>query len=165
MNYIIIKSPLGRLKIVEVNGSIKELLFLDEGEVSPFNLKQDELDNGIEYESEVLKEVRQELNSYFKGELREFNYSKLNLAPEGTDFQKNVWNCLIKIPHGNTISYKELATMAGSPKAFRAVGSANGKNPIPILIPCHRVISSDGSLGGYSLGLNNKKTLLKLEQE
>ena len=105
-------------------------------------------------------EVIQQLQSYFAGERKNFD---LALILEGTDFQKRVWTALRKIPYGETISYKELAEMIGSPKAVRAVGAANGANPIPIIIPCHRVIGNDGSLTGFGGGLPLKKQLLELE--
>jgi methylated-DNA-[protein]-cysteine S-methyltransferase len=88
---------------------------------------------------------------------------ELTLAFEGTEFQKKVWTALCSIPYGQTISYKELAERIGNPKAVRAVGAANGANPIPIIVPCHRVIGSDGSLTGFGGGLPLKKRLLELE--
>jgi methylated-DNA-[protein]-cysteine S-methyltransferase len=108
----------------------------------------------------ALVEVVEQLQSYFAGERKNFD---LALILQGTDFQKTVWNALRKIPYGETISYKELAEMIGSPKAVRAVGAANGANPMPIIIPCHRVIGNDGSLTGFGGGLPLKKQLLELE--
>jgi methylated-DNA-[protein]-cysteine S-methyltransferase len=105
-------------------------------------------------------EVICQLQAYFSGELKAFD---LPLAPEGTEFQLLVWNSLRRIPYGETISYAQLAQNIGNPKAVRAVGLANGCNPIPIIIPCHRVIGSDGSLTGFGGGLPNKKKLLALE--
>jgi methylated-DNA-[protein]-cysteine S-methyltransferase len=105
-------------------------------------------------------EVIRQLRAYFSGELKTFD---LPLAPEGTEFQLLVWNSLRTIPYGETISYAQLAHNIGNPKAVRAVGLANGCNPIPIIIPCHRVIGSDGSLTGFGGGLPNKKKLLALE--
>ena len=104
--------------------------------------------------------VIQQLNEYFAGLRRDFN---LPLAPIGSPFQTKVWQTLCKIPYGETISYQTLATQIGNPKASRAVGSANGANPIPIIIPCHRVITSDSRLGGYAGGLAAKRILLQLE--
>ncbi len=101
-----------------------------------------------------------ELSAYFTGELKEFS---LKLEPEGTAFQKKVWNELMRIPFGETTSYGALASLLGDPNLSRAVGMANGKNPIAIVIPCHRVIGSDGSLTGYAGGLDRKKALLQLE--
>lgn len=109
----------------------------------------------------AFKEVRQQLEAYFAGELQRFD---LALAPEGTDFQKAVWQALTTIPYGATRSYGEIAQQIGRPKASRAVGAANGQNPIPIIIPCHRVIGSTGKLTGFGGGLAAKETLLGLEQ-
>ncbi len=108
----------------------------------------------------IFAEVREQLRSYFAGERTAFD---LPLTLEGTDFQKKVWMALQTIPYGETISYKKLAEWVGSPKAVRAVGAANGANPIPIIIPCHRVIGNDGSLTGFGGGLPLKKKLLQLE--
>jgi methylated-DNA-[protein]-cysteine S-methyltransferase len=105
-------------------------------------------------------EVIRQLRAYFGGELQEFG---VPLALEGTQFQLRVWRSLQTIPYGETISYGQLAQRIGNPKAVRAVGLANGCNPIPIIIPCHRVIGSDGSLTGFGGGLANKKKLLALE--
>jgi methylated-DNA-[protein]-cysteine S-methyltransferase len=105
-------------------------------------------------------EAIRQLRAYFQGELKNFD---LPLSPEGTEFQLRVWKNLCEIPYGETISYGQLAQRIGNPKASRAVGLANGSNPIPIIIPCHRVIGSNGSLTGYGGGLSNKKMLLALE--
>ncbi len=109
-----------------------------------------------------MKEAASQLRSYFAGELQEFD---LPLAPEGTPFQREVWEQLCRIPYGETISYGELARRIGNPKACRAVGLANGSNPISIVIPCHRVIGSNGKLTGYGGGLATKEKLLALEQK
>jgi methylated-DNA-[protein]-cysteine S-methyltransferase len=106
-------------------------------------------------------DVLRQLNAYFAGELRDFD---IPLLFEGTDFQKKVWKNLTAIPYGETISYGQLAKKIGDPKAVRAVGAANGQNPIPIIVPCHRVIGSDGSLTGFGGGLENKRKLLELER-
>jgi len=102
-----------------------------------------------------------ELNEYFAGSRRAFT---IPVAPRGTDFQRAVWSELQRIPFGATISYGELARRIGRPKAVRAVGAANGANPIPIVIPCHRVIGSNGKLTGYGGGLDKKETLLAIER-
>jgi methylated-DNA-[protein]-cysteine S-methyltransferase len=107
-------------------------------------------------------EVIRQLQAYFRGDLKEFD---LPLAMEGTEFQLRVWNALRAIPYGETISYAQLAERIGNPKAVRAVGLANGSNPIPIIVPCHRVIGSDGSLTGFGGGLSTKKKLLELENK
>ena len=107
-----------------------------------------------------LKEVVGQLQEYFNGERKTFSF-KMN--PQGTDFQKKVWNGLLDIPYNKTISYLEFSRILGDEKAIRAVASANGRNPIAIAIPCHRVIGSDGSLTGYASGLHRKKWLLDHE--
>lgn len=108
----------------------------------------------------VLQGVVTQLNDYFEGKRTEFD---VLLNPQGTDFQKKVWNGLLQIPYGKTMSYLELSKQLGDVKAIRAVASANGKNPLWIIIPCHRVIGTDGSLTGYAGGLWRKKWLLELE--
>jgi methylated-DNA-[protein]-cysteine S-methyltransferase len=113
-------------------------------------------------DSTAFDEVLRQLEAYFRGDLREF---ELPLAMVGTKFQLLVWDALRKIPYGETISYAQLAQRIGNPKAVRAVGLANGRNPIPIIVPCHRVIGSDGSLTGFGGGLSMKKRLLELEQK
>jgi len=108
------------------------------------------------------KEVVRQLQAYFEGELKEF---ELPLVLEGTEFQLRVWRNLQKIPYGETLSYGQLAKRIGSPDAARAVGLANGSNPIPIIIPCHRVIGSNGDLTGFGGGIPIKKKLLALESK
>ncbi len=102
----------------------------------------------------------EQLRAYFTGELKHFD---LPLAPAGTEFQRKVWSALQGIPYGETRSYGELAIEVGNGKASRAVGSANGKNPIPVIIPCHRVVGSDGDLTGFGGGIETKQRLLELE--
>lgn len=113
-----------------------------------------------EGESELLERARKQLAEYFAGERRTFD---LPLAPQGTEFQRAVWQALADIPYGETISYAQLATRVGKPTASRAVGAANGRNPLPIVLPCHRVIGADGSLTGFGGGLPTKQFLLRLE--
>jgi methylated-DNA-[protein]-cysteine S-methyltransferase len=108
----------------------------------------------------TFREARQQLRSYFAGELREFD---LPLDPRGTAFQRQVWDALRRIPYGATVSYAELAAAVGRPGAARAVGAANGRNPIAVVIPCHRVIGASGALTGYGGGLGRKRLLLDLE--
>jgi len=108
----------------------------------------------------VLAEAAEQLRAYFKGQLKVFD---LPLVPQGTAFQKSVWNALMAIPYGETRSYMEVAACIGASKAVRAVGAANGQNPIPIVIPCHRVIGSNGKLTGFGGGLPLKRWLLDLE--
>jgi len=110
----------------------------------------------------VLRETARQLKLYFAGSLRCFN---LPLKPNGTEFQQRVWQALLQIPYSETRSYGEIAQQIGSIKAVRAVGAANGRNPIPIVIPCHRVIGANGKLTGFGGGLPLKRYLLKLEQD
>jgi methylated-DNA-[protein]-cysteine S-methyltransferase len=109
----------------------------------------------------LLDKVTQEVAEYFAGKRREFS---LPLQPLGTDFQREVWRAIAEIPYGETRTYSEIARAAGRPSAVRAAGSATGANPIPILIPCHRVIAAHGKLGGFSGGLDAKRRLLALER-
>lgn len=118
-------------------------------------------EEGLSQSGPVLDEVKAQLEAYLRGELQVFN---LPLAPEGTPFQQKVWNLLLAIPFGETRTYAQLAASLGDPKVIRAAASANGKNPLAILIPCHRVIGTDGSLTGYAGGLENKRFLLALEK-
>ncbi|MGB5749938.1 MAG: methylated-DNA--[protein]-cysteine S-methyltransferase [Desulfobacterales bacterium] len=143
------KSPLGPIEIVASPDGILALHFVEEmlagdGEL-PF----------------CQKECLKQLDEYFKGERRDFF---LNLQPAGTEFQKSVWRHLEKIPYGGTTSYGAIADVLGKPNASRAVGSANGKNPIAIIIPCHRVIGSDGRLTGYGGGMWRKRWLIGFEK-
>ncbi|MCI1778755.1 MAG: methylated-DNA--[protein]-cysteine S-methyltransferase [Bacteroidales bacterium] len=108
----------------------------------------------------LFSRLASELGEYFKGKRKYFD---LPLFLTGTDFQKKCWESLLAVPYGGSISYKEEAVSIGRPGAWRAVANANGRNKMPILIPCHRVISADGSMGGYSAGIWRKKTLLELE--
>jgi len=111
-------------------------------------------------DSPLLTEAGRQLAEYFEGRLIDFD---LPLAPEGTEFERQVWDALLTIPYGQVRSYKDIAVQLGRPKACRAVGRANGLNPISIIIPCHRVIGSDGRLTGYAGGLEFKEALLQLE--
>ena len=143
------QSEIGWLEIKGNENEIHSVLFVDE---EPFI---------TEFQPEIAKKLNQELNDYFKEGKWAFD---VNLNPEGTDFQRKVWGELKKIPFGKTISYLKLAQDLGDEKSIRAAASANGKNPICILIPCHRVIGKDGSLTGYAGGLHRKKFLLELEK-
>jgi methylated-DNA-[protein]-cysteine S-methyltransferase len=113
-----------------------------------------------DFPPEIIKKTIHQLNYFLDGNLRNFH---LPIEPEGTEFQKKVWNLLCKIPFGKTCTYAEMAHQLGDPKVIRAAASANGRNPIAIVIPCHRVIGSDGNLTGYAGGLKNKRFLLDLE--
>ncbi len=142
-----IKTPLGIARIVGDENGISEISALDEGTVS-------------ETIPSVLQEAVTQLQDYFQGNRTDFNF-KLN--PKGTDFQQRVWQELLNIPYGKTISYMDMSKKLGDVKAIRAAASANGKNPIWIVVPCHRVIGTDGSLTGYAGGLWRKKWLLEHE--
>ncbi len=120
----------------------------------------DKIEKQSEFQPEILENAKLQLQSYFEGDLQNFN---LKLDPEGTDFQKKVWDLLYKIPYGKTWTYAEMANKLGDPKVIRAAASANGKNPVAIIIPCHRVVGTNGSLTGYAGGLENKRFLLDLE--
>ncbi|MBN8730270.1 MAG: methylated-DNA--[protein]-cysteine S-methyltransferase [Acidobacteria bacterium] len=111
-------------------------------------------------DSSAFAAVRRQLDAYFSGTLRRFD---IPLAPRGTEFQLAVWEALTHIPYGETITYSDLAIRIGNPAAVRAVGAANGANPIPIVVPCHRVIGADGSLTGFGGGLDTKRWLLRHE--
>jgi len=119
------------------------------------------IDNKWIHDPDHFLPVKQQLKAYFSGKLRAFD---LVLAPEGTPFQRKVWSALEEIPYGRLVTYKQVAHRIGNPKAVRAVGGANGKNPIPIIVPCHRVIGSDGSLTGFGGGLDIKQRLIDLEK-
>lgn len=113
-----------------------------------------------EFQPSILVETAKQINEYFKGQLKEFH---LKIQPEGTDFQLNVWKQVMKIEFGKTASYLEIAMQTGSKNNTRAVGLANGKNPIPIVIPCHRIIGVNGKLTGYAGGIDKKRWLLQHE--
>lgn len=143
-------APFGKLMLLEKNGAIAALQTASHEESSV-----------PEEETPLLLEAKKQLEEYFQRRRKTFD---LPLSPEGTAFQRRVWDALLTIPYGVTWSYLQLARAVGNPKACRAVGGANGKNPIMIIIPCHRVIAADGGLGGYSGGLHIKTALLELEQ-
>lgn len=147
MIYKVFSTPAGWIKLTEDQD---------------FLVKLELLDGRIEgsQDSVLLDEAEKQLQAYLRGDLQTFD---LPLKFHGTDFQKKVWKALQTIPYGETRLYKQIAAVIGNEKASRAVGGANNKNPLPILIPCHRVVSSHGRLVGYSLGLDVKKQLLALE--
>ena len=149
-NVFYYNSPIGKLGVCEVNGEITYVLF--ENEKCPEGYEENE--------TEILKAAGEALNEYFKGNVKHFD---LPLNPHGTKFMKKVWQSLEKIPYGETRSYKEIAEFVGSTKVYSAVGNANNKNPIPIFIPCHRVVGASGKLIGYAGGLNIKRFLLDIE--
>jgi len=155
MNYTRIESPVGPLLLVADDAGLQQILFVNGRHAA-------RPDPSWKNRSGSFKETIRQLRAYFAGELEQFN---LALAPEGTPFQLKVWQRLCDIPYGETISYGELARRLGNPNASRAVGLANGSNPIPIVIPCHRVIGSNGKLTGYGGGLPIKEKLLALERK
>jgi methylated-DNA-[protein]-cysteine S-methyltransferase len=146
--YDTIDSPLGEL-LLAGDGRALSVLHMDGAPKA-----------GWRRDPGALKEAAGQLRAYFAGELRDFD---LPLAPQGTAFQQRVWSALREIPYGRTVSYSELAASVGRPDAARAVGAANGRNPIAVIIPCHRVVGAAGALTGYGGGLGRKRLLLDLE--
>jgi len=157
--HAVIDSMLGPLTIVAEDGQIR-CLYMDLQRHRPDDRELGEPDQGGR-DVEPFKAAADQLDAYFAGERTTFD---LPLAARGSDFQQRVWAALLGIPYGATESYGDLAQRIGSPGAARAVGLANGKNPIGIVIPCHRVVGSNGSLTGYGGGLNRKRQLLDLER-
>ena len=157
--WTVIDSPIGPLRLVEHNGAVTAIEF---SPFKPVGRSTDGRPSGQQQDDHpVLVETARQLAAYFARDLKEFD---LPLAPEGTDFQKRVWDQLLGIDWGQTASYGEIAHRLGMTNAAsRAVGLANGRNPIPIVIPCHRVIGANGTLTGYAGGLERKQTLLSLE--
>lgn len=146
-------SPVGRLGIAEDRGLIEQIFFAD--------VEDRRIDAYAIEESPVISLAAKQLNEYFAGQRKVFD---LPLNFIGTDFQKRVWQALTQIPYGQLRSYKDIALAVGSPKGFRAVGLANNRNPIVIVVPCHRVVGSGGSLTGYGGGLSVKEYLIGLEK-
>lgn len=149
MDLLTVDTPLGLMAVAEEGGVVTRLY-----------LPQSPLPRIADHETPLLLEVKAQLLAYLSGCLRTFD---LPLSPAGTPFQKEVWETLCAIPFGETRTYGQIAASIGRPKAVRAVGQANHRNPIPILIPCHRVVGSDGTLTGYGGGLDLKERLLNLE--
>lgn len=148
MEACIIKTPLGYTKITGDNDGIASVTVLN---------SEEQISDII---PESLEDCVYQLNEYFEGKRQVFD---LKLNPQGTDFQKTVWEALLTIPYGKTMSYLELSKQLGDVKAIRAVANANGKNPLWIIVPCHRIIGTDGSLTGYAGGLHRKQWLLEHE--
>jgi methylated-DNA-[protein]-cysteine S-methyltransferase len=149
------ESPVGKLKLVARSNALLAVLWERE---RPNRIKLPKL--SLDTQQPILLEAERQLREYFSGARTEFD---LPLEPNGSEFQKKVWRALREIPFGQTRSYLQLAKTLGSPKAVRAVGAANGKNPLSIVVPCHRVIGADGSLTGFAGGLDVKAQLLALE--
>ena len=143
-------TPVGRLCIGEKDGAITRVTWS--------RIPSD----AVEEETELIRACKKELDEFFQGKRKTFD---LPLAPAGTTFQKKVWDALREIPYGETRTYGEIAAAVENPKGFRAVGMANNKNPIAILIPCHRVIGANGKLVGYAAGVEKKNWLLELERK
>lgn len=148
-------TSIGSIGIAENGKAITDLWFADKADLSKVNLQQEEVG-----ETPLLKKAAAQLTEYLDGTRREFN---IPLAIEGTAFQTAVWKALLTIPYGETRSYGDIAQCIGNPKACRAVGMANNRNRIAIIVPCHRVIGTDGKLVGYGGGLELKERLLALE--
>lgn len=153
--YCYYQSPIGKLLLVGTDGVLEALYFSNSQE--HVHISED-----WQCDESCFQIALTQLAEYFAGTRREFD---LKMAPKGTAFQKSVWQELQKVPFGQTASYGEIAERIGNKKASRAVGMANGKNPIPIIVPCHRVIGKDGSLTGFGGGLEVKRQLLKLEND
>lgn len=144
------ESPVGNLNLESTDNTILRLSFNGKKPCDP----------GVTAQPEIIRKAVQQLKEYFNGRRKDFS---LPLAPEGTDFQMEVWKQLQEIPYGSTTTYSQLSEKLGNPKAIRAIGRANGQNPIPIIIPCHRVVGANNELTGYSGGIERKRKLLQLE--
>ncbi len=153
MSVALYKSPIGIIKIEENQGKVTS--------ISMERRENRQKKANPEHPSELTDRVSKQLEEYFQGKRSQFDFP---CCPEGTAFQKKVWQTLLEIPYGETRSYKDIAAAIGQPKACRAVGMANNKNPIALAIPCHRVIGSKGELTGYAGGLEIKKQLLDMEK-
>lgn len=151
MSIFFYDTDIGKIGIEEKDGFIVKVHFGSDTSFKGEDIK----------ETAVINKAYIELNNYLKGDIKEFT---IPLKVDGTEFMKEVWNGLLKIPYGETLSYKELGEKIGRPKAARAIGLACNKNPIPIFIPCHRIVGSNGDLTGYLGGLNIKKKLLEIEK-
>ena len=149
--YTTIDSPIGEILLTAEGGALTRLY------MAPFDVE-----DAWERDPDALAEPARQLAEYFAGERTDF---ELELAPAGTEFQRRVWALLLAIPYGETTTYGALADELGNPRTVRAVGLANGRNPISIVVPCHRVIGADGSLVGYGGGLERKRALLAHEAE
>ncbi|MEQ1105095.1 methylated-DNA--[protein]-cysteine S-methyltransferase [Acinetobacter ursingii] len=155
LSYCYMASPVGQLKLVANEQALVAILWDNE---NPKRVHLAELIEDVSHP--ILLNTQQQLIEYFSGQRKVFD---IPLDFEGTDFQKQVWSALLTIPYGETRSYKQIAQQLGHEKAVRAVGAANGKNPISIIAPCHRVIGAGGALVGFAGGLDKKEVLLRLE--
>ena len=141
-----VETPIGRLWLATTDGGLGSIAFHGPA--------------GATSDDALLREAEEQLSAYFAGELTRF---ELPLAPRGTEFQRRVWDAVAAVPYGTTTTYSRLAASISRPRATRAVGAANGRNPLPIVVPCHRVIGASGALTGYGGGLDVKRALLALE--
>ena len=153
MYYHIVESPIGPILLAGDEEGLKYVNFLK-------GKTKIEVPDGWVENEDFFSEISRQLEAYFAGKLKSF---EVKLAPEGTEFQKSVWRALCEIPYGETRTYKDIAIYIGNLKAYRAVGLANNRNPISIIVPCHRVIGTNGKLTGYASGLDVKEFLLRLE--
>ena len=153
--YKTIASPVGALKLVANNKGLVAILWEND---DPKRVRLDELTENPRHP--ILLQTEQQLGEYFTGKRTAF---AINLDMVGTEFQKKVWEALLAIPYGETLTYADIARQIGKPTAFRAVGAANGRNPLSIVTPCHRAIGSNGALTGFAGGLDAKQYLLTLE--
>ncbi|MEE8436534.1 MAG: methylated-DNA--[protein]-cysteine S-methyltransferase [bacterium] len=161
MCYTTLDSPLGAVLVAGNAAGLHRISFLaGDSPVTP-GADWEDREHLKDHPAHPLAEAVRQLSAYFRGELRAFD---LPLAPGGTPFQQRVWGALREIPYGETITYGELARRIGQPSASRAVGAANGRNPLPIVVPCHRVIGHNGRLTGFHGGLHLKEGLLNLEE-
>ena len=156
-NYTVMKSPVGDITLIADNVSLRGIYWANQ---KPDRVKFPNLEK--KDRGTILKSAVKQLEGYFSGKRRKFN---LALKPVGTEFQKEVWEALRSISYGETASYGDIAKQIGRPKAVRAVGAAIGKNPLSIMIPCHRVIGASGKLTGFAGGINTKAFLLNLENQ
>ena len=155
MYYTTFQHSLCPITLIGDDQGLQRLYMHTGDEKYPLTIEDDWVENASFFENTILQ-----LNAFAQGDLTHFD---LLLNPQGTAYQKKAWDALRKIPYGEFRSYKDQAILCGNPKASRAVGSANGKNPIPIIVPCHRVVGSNGKLTGFAFGLEVKKKLLDLE--
>ena len=158
-NHIFVETPLGKVWVLESEGAIVGLMYGDEEALRTFEIKHS-LQESLNKQTPLLKKAKQQLDEYFEGKRMEFD---LVLRPAGTKFQQQAWDALQKIPFGKTRSYGEQAEQIGNKKACRAIGQANNRNPISIIVPCHRVVASNGALTGYAFGIDRKQWLLDHE--
>lgn len=150
----VFRCPLGILELAAWQGKLTHIALLQEPPALPLGT--------VSLHQALFERAEKEIFAYLEGKLQQFT---LPVQPRGTEFQQRIWEELQRIPYGETVSYTELATRAGNPLAVRAAGTACGHNPVPIIIPCHRVLRSNGTLGGFGWGLPIKSALLSMEQK